>query len=735
MENTVTLIRNRQERVPFIEGDFLPAGENEYYLRDTQVKRPENGWRHLRFDEIERLVKNQNTSDNWDNILVTDQFEPKLIKNNKFYGMVRIGAMCDGWLQYHDLKLKVGITNSLIDSCDLGDYVAIHDVHYLAHYIVGDQCILFNIQEMCCTNHSKFGNGIVKDGEPEKVRIAVEVMNETASRKVYPFDGMIAADAYLEARYIDDKELQTKLLQLTQERYDSRRGYYGTVGRDTVIKNSAILKDCKIGCSCYIKGASKLKNVTINSSLEEPTQIGEGVVLVNGIVGYGCHIFYSCIAVRFVMGNNSNLKYGARLINTFLGDNSTISCCEVLHSLIFPGHEQHHNNSFLVAAVLKGQTNIAAGATLGSNHNSRTNDNEIQAGRGFWPGLCSSVKHSCRFASFTLLSKADYPVEMDIKLPFSLVNNNTHTNELEVMPAFWWLYNMYALARNSWKYQSRDKRKRKHQHIEFDTYAPDSMEEVIAGRKLLEIWTAKAAIQEQGKRLEDYDHKALREFGKSLLQDKNAIKALNIFGEDMEKSRRKVRILKVYEAYHAYGDMLVYYAIRNVLAYLKEHPQDNFTSMVEALKEDRREKSWNNLGGQLMMTRDLDQLRDDIKNGSLASWDDIHRRYDEIWEKYTIDKLRHAYLSLCYLLEVDEISKQQWQDLLDKAIGIQQYVCDQVYISRKKDYDNIYRRCTYRNEEEMIASVGLLEENSFIKQVKEETSVFNTEIEALKHRL
>lgn len=735
MENTVTLIPNRHERVPFIEGKYVPAGKNEYYLRDTQVTAPEKGWRHLHFDEIERLVKNQNTSDNWDNILVTDNFEPKLVKNNKFYGLVRIGDMCDGWLQYHDLKLKVGITNSLIDSCDIGNYVAIHDVHYLTHYIIGDKCILFNIQEMCCTNHSKFGNGIVKDGEPEKVRIAVEVMNETASRKVYPFDGMIAADAYLEARYIDDKALQEKLLQFTQERYDSRRGYYGTVGTDCVIKNSAILKDVKIGSSCYIKGASKLKNITINSSLEEPTQIGEGVVLVNGIVGYGCHIFYSCIAVRFVMGNNSNLKYGARLINTFLGDNSTISCCEVLHSLIFPGHEQHHNNSFLVAAVLKGQTNIAAGATLGSNHNSRTNDNEIQAGRGFWPGLCSSVKHSCRFASFTLLSKADYPVEMDIKLPFSLVNNNTHTNELEVMPAFWWMYNMYALARNSWKYQSRDKRKRKHQHIEFDTYAPDSMEEVIAGRKLLEIWTAKAAIQEQGKRLEDFDHKALREFGRNLLQDKNSIKALNIFGEDMEKSRRKVRILKVYEAYHAYGDMLVYYAIRNVLAYLKERPQDNFDSMVEALKEDRRQKSWNNLGGQLMMTRDLDQLREDVKNGTLKSWDDIHQRYDEIWEKYTIDKLRHAYLSLCYLLEVESISKGQWQMLLDKAISIQQYVCDQVYISRKKDYDNIYRRSTYRNEEEMIASVGLLEDNSFIKQVKDETAIFEEEIKTLSQRI
>ena len=68
-------------------------------------------------------------------------------------------------------------------------------------------------------------------------------------------------------------------------------------------------------------------------------------------------------AVRFLLGTNSSLKYGARLINSILGDNSTISCCEVLNSLIFPGHEQHHNNSFLCAAMLLGQTNLAAGAT------------------------------------------------------------------------------------------------------------------------------------------------------------------------------------------------------------------------------------------------------------------------------------------------------------------------------------------------------------------------------------
>jgi len=83
--------------------------------------------------------------------------------------------------------------------------------------------------------------------------------------------------------------------------------------------------------------------------------------MVNGIVGSGCRVFYGVKAVRFILADNSQLKYGARLINSYLGDNSTISCCEVLNSLIFPAHEQHHNNSFLCAAVVMGQSNMAAG--------------------------------------------------------------------------------------------------------------------------------------------------------------------------------------------------------------------------------------------------------------------------------------------------------------------------------------------------------------------------------------
>ena len=728
----VTILPSETMGNHFISQEYLPEGKDENYLRNTQKSAPKNGWRHLHSDEVERLVKNDNTSLNWDNILVTDRFDPKMIKNNKFYGLVRIGCVRNVILQHHDLRVPAGITNSLIISCDIGDDVAIHDVHYLAHYIIGDNSILFNIQEMNTTDHAKFGNGILKDGETENIRIWLELMNETGCRKVLPFDGMISADAYLWAKYIEDQDLMDNLKRITQESFDSHRGYFGTTGKNCVIKNTSIIKDVKFGSHCYIKGASKLKNITINSSEQESTQIGEGVVLVNGIVGYGCHIFYNCIAVRFILGNNSSLKYGARLINSYLGDNSTISCCEVLNNLIFPAHEQHHNNSFLVAAVVMGQSNLAAGATMGSNHNSRSNDNEIQAGRGFWPGLCTSVKHSCRFASFTLLSKADYPAEMDIQLPFSLLNNNVSKDVLEIMPAFWWMYNMYALARNSSKYQQRDKRIHKIQKIEFDAYAPDTTEEIIKGMGLLELWTAKASLRIQGISLIDKSDIELKLIGKKLLRDSpDQVEKLEVIGENMEKSKRKAVILKASKAWNAYNDMLMHYAMKNLISYLETHPEAGLSDMNKELKGNRQSE-WINLGGQLMLQKDLNELRADIRTGKLNSWDEIHGRYDKLWESYPLDKQKHAYAVLCELLGTDKLTQQQWENSLDKAVEIQKFICDQVYSSRKKDYDNIFRQITFKNHDEMIAAIGTIDDNSFIVQVRKEYGTFKKKISDLK---
>ena len=65
---------------------------------------------------------------------------------------------------------------------------------------------------------------------------------------------------------------------------------------------------------------------------------------------------------------------------------------------------------------------------------------------------------------------------------------------------------------------------------------------------------------------------------------------------------------------------------------------------------------------------------------------------------------------------------------------IQEFVKDQVYLSRKKDFDNPYRRMTFRNEAEMTAAIGTIEDNGFVKVVRQMTVKFNDLVKEIKQR-
>jgi hypothetical protein len=344
------------------------------------------------------------------------------------------------------------------------------------------------------------------------------------------------------------------------------------------------------------------------------------------------------------------------------------------------------------------------------------------------------LKHSSRFASFVLLAKADYPAELDVPLPFSLLSNNAAADRLEVMPAFWWQHNMYALARNTWKYGHRDKRKTKVQHIEFDSLAPDTVEEIFRARRLLEIWIAKASLRAKGQSGQAASDEDLARTGREILASApESAQGLDVLGENMEKSGRKVSILKAVEGYHAYGEMIHYYAIKNLLDYLETHLQAGFSSMNSDLA-GARVQDWVNLGGQLVPTRDIDRLRSENGAGTLATWEDVHRRYDELWKDYKPAKCRHAMASLCSLLGVSQLDSHAWMTALDKAVKIQEYIRDQVYRSRKKDFDNPFRQATYRNLEEMTAAIGRVDDDGFVKQIRAETEDFKKRVNQVKTR-
>jgi hypothetical protein len=714
----------------FIPATYLPKGKDEYYLRNKQNRSGIN-YRKLSALEIEVLVRNRNASDDWNNILVSDAFNPELVKNCKFFGLVRIGKLEPYYLEFHSVKLQVGLYNSTIISCDLGDNVVIDNVHYLSHYILGNEVIITNVHEMGTTNYAKFGNGILKQGEDEKIRIWLEVCNENAGRKIIPFNGMLPGDAWLWSRNRDNEVLQQKLKEFTELKFDKLRGYYGKVGDRTVIKSCSIIKDVWIGSDAYLKGATKLKNLTINSSPGASSQVGEGCELVNGIMSEGCKAFYGVKAVRFYMASHSQLKYGARLINSYLGNNATISCCEVLNSLIFPAHEQHHNNSFLCAATIMGQSNIAAGATLGSNHNSRSADGELIAGRGFWPGLCVSIKHNSKFATYTLLAKGDYPVELNIPIPFSLISNDEANNQLQVMPGYWFMYNMYALARNAWKYIDRDKRNDKTQLLEYDFLAPDSVNELFDALRLMELATGKALFADQ-KPNSSFTDIAYSKAGKEALEKNDQrIAQLEILVDGFENSKRKAQLLKVERSYTIFKELIVFYAMEQLLQFVKANQIKTVEALLAQLPKKQKRHSWINIGGQLVEETAYEQLKQKITTNKLKNWEAIHKWYRSQGEAYSTRKLVHALASYFELTGEKQLTKATLKTALQQYLSIKEWMVNGIKESRAKDYSNPFRKMVYETEEEMEIVTGKLSENSFILQQVEELKTTKATVQKL----
>lgn len=691
-------------------------------------KLPE-GKRFLTDEEISILCENRNSSefDDWKNICVSNipgEFDPMLVRETRFEGLVVLGRVKAARIKYHDLELDAGIVNCLVRDCVIGNDCALQNVSYLENYEIGERNILFNIQEMSCTKNSRFGNGYIFEGEKEDLRKWIGVANENDGRAILPFESMICADAYLWSRYPEDKALMKRFVEFTDLTSSSQGPVCGVTGRDVVIKNTTTIKDVKIGNCAYIKGAFKLKNITVLSDEDEVSQIGEGVEMVNGIMNAGSHVFYQAVAVRFVIGRNCQLKYGARLLNSFLADNSTVSCCELLNNLIFPFHEQHHNSSFLIASTVMGQSNIAAGATIGSNHNSRSPDGEIIAGRGFWPGLCSDFKHNSRFASFVLASKGSYQKELDVQYPFSLLApGDTPDSPVHILPGWWFMYDMFAIVRNKYKFAKRDKRFVKVQNIEMNPFAPDTMQEVLAAcQRIIKLTANNLSQLDIHLGNEELTSEQRYQAAKDYLHQNPDSKMTLV---DMQAQKKYGAVIyKPVQGYKTYRKIAKYFISHTMQEYCKKNNLSGFSKDTynKVLKLKLYTK-WMNVGGQVIPVEKVNSLLEDVKTRKVRNWQEIHAFYNQCQEEYLDDKVRYAMylLEMLYSRSISDFTSDVFEDIQKDTIAVAEEMYASSVSSREKDYTDYYRCMTYKNKDEMTAVIGTLDDNDFLKVLKSDT--------------
>ena len=670
--------------------------------------------RSLSENERDCLIRNENSAQSWEHVGVTDGFDPEFIRGCRFFGFVVIGKISKKNSSQVGFYLPQGIYNSTIGNSIIKDDVTINALLYCNFYKIESGVVLHNIGELFTTENAHFGQGTRADSQYQWINL----INENGGRAVLPFTGMTCADAYIWAKYREDNVLLNRLTEITNTTCAELVVSIGIIGSSTTIKNTKIVTDCNIGESAIINGAELLFNVTIRSTNSERTQIGSGVQLQNTIIGYGNHIDSGSQLVSVITGSAVSIRQTARISHSYIGDNSAIGCCEIAHSLIFPSHGQHHNNSFLIAAMIGGQSNIAAGATIGSNHNSRTNDGELWASRGFWPGLCTSFKHNSRFASYTMCVKADYPSELDIPFPFSLILNDIPSNTLVIIPAYWFSHNMYSFIRSKSKFVKRDKRIIREQHIEHNPLAPDTIEEIFAAINILEREAGTHWYISQKKEIPGSTHCGMK--GKEIFNAQVQIADLQIKNQ-FEKSNRTTLIKNPSQSWRTYLSIIQWYAATVITEYSTR------TGMVfPGTALPYRKHKWVNCGGQVISHDDLMTLLSDIKSDpQICTWNTIHERFNKMNKNYDYDKYIHA---LGCLASIEGIAEKSFtldhlKTALQKVIPVCKKITDLTRQSRLKDFTDHYRTLVYDSNEEMNAVLGKFEEDTVITAISEESQL------------
>lgn len=683
------------------------------------------GYRPLSDSECEILRKNGNIAQSWDLIRVHEYFNPRFVSQCRFFGEVYIGALKEGFIEHKGLSLPVGIYNSTIANCAIGHFSAINLLHYCSNCNIGSQVIIHNTGEIRCDKSARFGNGSILEGELSEDYRWLYLINENGGRKVIPFSSMNCSDAYIWVKNPHDQLLIERLKEITNQSCQNKIGCRGVIGHEAVIKNVKSINNSMIENNAIIAEAEKIDNCTILSDDIESTIIGAGVILTDSIIGYGNRIQSGAQLNSVVTGNCVNISQVSRISHTFIGDNSTIACCEIAHSLIFPSHGQHHNNSFLIAAMVGGQSNIAAGATIGSNHNSRMNDGEIWASRGFWPGLCTSFKHNSRFASYTMCVKGDYPCELDIPFPFSLIINDPTKNTLLLIPAYWFSHNMYSLMRSRYKFPQRDKRIHANQIIEHDPFAPDTIEEILTAISILEQNAGREWFKQNKKT--DVSSCECEKKGRELFQGSYCPDKIEMLPGTIERGSRAVTIIKPADSWKVYQDIICWYAVKTLLTY----PDSDILNISELMSRPR-DKEWINFGGQILRKTDFQDIISKIKTtNEIKTWQDIHQLYTEHQNEYETLKFHHAASVLSGFIFPGKPFQAQYVSLLKRGADVSKWIAKQSRSSRGKDYTDRFRTMVYDSEDELQSVLGSIDEDSVIETVEKESEELTRKVQEI----
>lgn len=594
-------------------------------------------YRNLTKAEIDVLTANGCTAESWDDVKVATTFNPERLSNVRMSGRIALGSFDSTLTLAGGVKLASGLRNVILHNVSIGNNCLIENVHnYIANYEIGSDTIIRNVSIIVNEGMSRFGNGV-----------EVSVLNETGGRQVMINDKLSAHTAYIMALYRHRPQLAERLAELAKYYADKHASSIGTIGNNVTILNSGRIESVRIGDGAVIRGASRLTNGTIASTLDAPVHIGHNVIADDFIILSGSEVDSGAMLSRCFVGQACALGHGYSASDSLFFSNCQGENGEACAIFAGPFTVTHHKSTLLIAGMFSFM-NAGSGSNQ-SNHMYKLGP--IHQGileRGSKTSSDSYVLWPARIGAFSLVMGRHVAHPDTTNLPFSyLIEDN---NSSYIVPGV----NLRSVGtiRDAQKWPRRDKRPAEGRldFINYNLLSPYTIQKMFTGLKVL-----RRLVKSSGELSGEYTY----------------------FGA-------KIKNKALHSGIRYYNIGITKFLGNSIIKRLENLTDSSDEALRKALRPDTEigHGEWVDISGLIAPKSEIDHLLDGIENGTLNRLHCINAEFQRMAENYYTYEWTWAYerMGEFFGIDMEKITAADVISIVEKwreaVVGLDRMVYD-----------------------------------------------------------